>query len=275
MNEEASFAQIAQKCGLREDDTRRLLRHAMAYRIFREPRKGVVAHSPVSKVLAEIPLVRQLVGQGCEDMLPAAVHVVDAMAQWPNSEEPLHAGFQVGHGTSDTMFDFLSKDDQRSKRYADTMSLFYSLPGLEISHVVENYDWAFASSVAGDGITTIVDIGGSHGTVATAIARRFPSTKCIVQDRPAVVASATTPADLADRLTFMEHDFFTEQPIKGADIYYMRWILHDWPDKYALQILQALIPALGQNSRVVLSEYCIPDHGTMTVLQDRSLRYVL
>jgi hypothetical protein len=30
---------------------------------------------------------------------------------------------------------------------------------------------------------------------------------------------------------------------RGPEGYFLRWILHDWSDKYALKILRALIPA--------------------------------
>ena len=45
----------------------------------------------------------------------------------------------------------------------------------------------------------------------------------------------------------MEHDFFfLEQPVKSADVYLIRWILHDWPNTYAFKILRALVPALNE-----------------------------
>lgn len=43
--------------------------------------------------------------------------------------------------------------------------------------------------------------------------------------------------ELRDRVSFAEHDFFTEQPIKDAEVYFFRWILHDWGDEDAVRIL--------------------------------------
>jgi len=50
------------------------------------------------------------------------------------------------------------------------------------------------------------------------------------------------------------NDFFKDQPIKGADIYYMRMILHDWADSYCLQILKRLREAAAPNSKLLIVE---------------------
>lgn len=51
----------------------------------------------------------------------------------------------------------------------------------------------------------MVDVGGSHGSVAVDIARRFPKIRCIVQDLPEVVrqGAARLPDDLKKRVQFM------------------------------------------------------------------------
>lgn len=68
--------------------------------------------------------------------------------------------------------------------------------------------------------------------------------------------------------------YFTEQPIKGADVYLLRSVLHDWPDEYALQILRSLIPAMKPGSRVVLNEVCLPEAGLLSRYLDQQLGYV-
>ncbi|KAL8868324.1 MAG: hypothetical protein Q9174_005065 [Haloplaca sp. 1 TL-2023] len=70
----------------------------------------------------------------------------------------------------------------------------------------------------------------------------------------------------------MEHDFFSTQPVVGADIYLLRWILHDWSDKYAAQILRALIPALKRSAKIVLGEFVVPETGTTSLFQERGIR---
>lgn len=53
---------------------------------------------------------------------------------------------------------------------------------------------------------------------------------------------------------FLAHNFFEEQPIKGAAVYMMRAILHDWSDTYATKILKRLRDAASPESKLVLVE---------------------
>ena len=166
------------------------------------------------------------------------------------------------------MFEEIAKDPDREQRYAAAMSLGSSGPGHEPSHVLEGFDW----DSVGKGL--IVDVGGSHGSLSIAIAERFPSLRCIVQDKDEVIhkGQESLPPTLSDRVTFMGHDFFTEQPIKDADVYILRFILHDWSDKYASRILQALVPALKVGARVLIVEHIAPDPGTTSKYQEKLFR---
>ena len=142
-------------------------------------------------------------------------------------------------------------------------------PSYHLSHLLDNYDF-------GTGECTIVDIGGSDGEVSTEIASRYPQIRCIVQDLPETIADWTTrvPTSLQDRVTCMAHDFLTPQPVHGADVYLLRWILHDWSDKYCVRILRNLVPALKKGARVVVNDICIPEPGELGPKADRDLRYV-
>lgn len=240
----------------------------MTDRIFKEPRKGVVAHTPASKALNEHPMLRACLGQLCEELWPAASRTIDAMVKWPGSEEPSQTGFSYANNTDDPFFVDLGKNPYRAKRFADSITLFHMKPGFEHSHIVENYDWA----AVGNGL--LIDVGGSHGTVSQAIAESFPNIRCIVEDLPEVIKTANIPEGLANRFEFIAHDFFTEQPIRGADIYLLRWVLHDRSDKYALKIVKSLIPALKHGAKVVVNEFCLPEPGEMTPYQEKQARYV-
>ena len=165
------------------------------------------------------------------------------------------------------MFANLSANPALAKRFAEAMSLFSAERGFEPRHLLDNYDWSSF------GHSTVVDVGGSSGFISIPLAERFPSLHCIVQDRSEVVASAEVPQGLEGRLEFFAHDFFTEQPVKGAAVYLFRWIFHDWSDNYAALILRALIPALKEGARIVICERVLPEPGTVPPLVEREARY--
>ncbi|KAL9583563.1 MAG: hypothetical protein Q9212_002634 [Teloschistes hypoglaucus] len=263
-----TFAKIAAASGLLEDHVRRILRHAMAFRIFQEPREGIVGHTAASKLLASTPLLRQFMGMISEELWPASTKTIEALSKWPKSEEPNQTGFNIAHTTNVSIFDEMAKYPDRGKRYADAMTFLSSGPGLEQHHVVHTYDWASL------GDSTIVDIGGSHGSLSIAIAQAYPSLRFIVQDRPEVVqlGKQNLPSDVRDRVDFMAHSFFDEQPVKDAQVYILRWILHDWSDKYASRILKALVPALRARAKVLILEQIMPEPGAVSAYQEREYR---
>lgn len=99
----------------------------------------------------------------------------------------------------------------------------------------------------------------------------------MVQDFAAVVEAAEkdVPGTLTGRVKFMAHDFFTEQPVQGADVYFFRWIFHNWSDKYSVRILRNLIPALKIGAKIVINDNVLPAPGVMSRWQEERLRYAI
>ena len=151
------------------------------------------------------------------------------------------------------------------------MNFLHSAVGFEPKHLVSGYDF----TSIGQGV--FVDVGGSHGYVSIAIAQTYPNIRCIVQDLPATVTSGKSrlPKEFKEQVSFMVHDFWTEQPVKDADIYYFRWIFHDWSDSYSVKILRQLIPALKNGARVLVNDICMPPPNTISRYQERWLRSVI
>jgi DNA-binding Lrp family transcriptional regulator len=73
---ETTFVDIAEACGLREQEVRRIVRFAASHRIFKEIRKGVIVHTAFSKLLATDPQFQDYCRIGVEDMWPGAVKVM-------------------------------------------------------------------------------------------------------------------------------------------------------------------------------------------------------
>jgi hypothetical protein len=263
---EASFAEIAKTCNISEDDTKRVLRQAMSQHIFKEPRKGYVAHTSISKQIAEDPLMRDWIAFMCNEEWRGAPRVVDAIAEWPGSEEPEHTGWVLANNATESLTKEIFKFPHRLQRLPGAMQMAESGDGLQPKYCVDAIDW--------NGVQTLVDVGGAGGSVCFEIAKKAPSVKCIVQDLPFIIAMAHPPPDVASHLEYMPHDFFTPQPVKGADIYFMRWVLHDWSDKYALRILRNLIPALKKGAKIILNESVLPEPGMLSPYQEQFPRYV-
>lgn len=73
--EEVTYTELATATGLPESHIQRFLRYAMTFRVFREARTGVVAHTAASKLLADDPLMREWIGMVSEELWPAVSKV--------------------------------------------------------------------------------------------------------------------------------------------------------------------------------------------------------
>ncbi|KAK4206754.1 S-adenosyl-L-methionine-dependent methyltransferase [Rhypophila decipiens] len=268
---EASFAEIATKTGLPETNVRQVIRHAINKDIFVEPRPGVVAHNAVSRLLAEDKVIHDWVGASTDDLWQSASQTCNALTKYPGSQEPNETGFALANNTKATVYEVFSQFPERARRFGNAMRSFTEGTGFELSHVVDNFPWG---DLPQDGV--VVDIGGSQGFVCFALAAQFPSLSFIVQDlEPVIRAAEKQPQAIelgTDRIKFMTHDFLTEQLVHGADVYFFRWILHNWSDKYCVRILRNLIPALKQGAKIVINDNVLPKPGVMSKWQEDRLR---
>lgn len=123
---------------------------------------------------------------------------------------------------------------------------------------------------------TGLQIGGSAGHDDIELARHYPNIKFIIQDRGEVVTSfkAALPSDLDSRIRFQSHDFMGTQPVHGAEIYFLKHILHDWPDLVSVKILQNIVPAMtpfknNRGSRLLIMDSVMPEMGQvpLTIMQ--------
>lgn len=69
-----SFSAVAEKTRLPKAEVRRLLRHAMAMRVLREPEPEMVAHTKISKFMT-IPYIQDWVHFEGKDTWPACTKV--------------------------------------------------------------------------------------------------------------------------------------------------------------------------------------------------------
>ncbi|EKG18836.1 O-methyltransferase family 2 [Macrophomina phaseolina MS6] len=208
------------------------------------------------------------VGLCSSDFFPAAARTVDALEKWPGSQEPTQCGFSVAWNIEVPMFVEIGRNPARAKRFGRAMQSLTGGEGYEVDYLVNGYPWDAL------GTATIVDVGGSHGFVPVALAKRFPDLRFVVQDLPKTVADgpAHIPSELAGRIQFQAHDFFTEQPVHGADVYFFRWIFHNWSDKYCEKMLKCLIPALKPGARILVNENILPKPGSENAWDEKIIR---
>ncbi|KAF2678438.1 S-adenosyl-L-methionine-dependent methyltransferase [Lentithecium fluviatile CBS 122367] len=150
------------------------------------------------------------------------------------------------------------------KRNPEQMvSLGHAMAIQRVAHWTSSYPIGeeVGSYVASADSALLVDVGGGFGQQAVAFQQAVSSAnitgRIVVQDVPETLESVPQ----VDGIEFEAHDFFTEQPIKGAKFYYLRHILHDWTDEDSVRILKAIVPAMGPESRLVIDEVVLPEEN--------------
>jgi 2,7-dihydroxy-5-methyl-1-naphthoate 7-O-methyltransferase len=114
--------------------------------------------------------------------------------------------------------------------------------------IVAGYDW--------DRFSTIVDVGGGHGTLLAAILAAYPRIRGHLVDLEptATEAGRTFSAHrVEDRAQVTARSFFDPLP-EGADAYLLCDILHDWDDEHAHQILSRCAEAVHPSGRILVIE---------------------
>lgn len=110
-------------------------------------------------------------------------------------------------------------------------------------------------------VRTLVNVGGGTGAMLAEILRTHPGIRGTLVDLPRTVALSTEifeKAGVAERVTTVGQSFFDALP-PGADLYLLRGIINDWPDREAAAILRRCAEAARPTGRVVVLKSVSPD----------------
>ncbi|KAL9640007.1 MAG: hypothetical protein Q9204_000878 [Flavoplaca sp. TL-2023a] len=111
----------------------------------------------------------------------------------------------------------------------------------------------------------IVDVAGNKGYELISFAAEYPEFKgtMILEDLPSTfeqMNEGERSKIKAAGIKLQEYNFFTPQPTKGANIYFIRDVLHDWSDKDAVQLLSQTAEAMEPGrSRLLIEDHVVDD----------------
>jgi SAM-dependent methyltransferase len=111
-------------------------------------------------------------------------------------------------------------------------------------------------------VTHVVDIGGASGTIIGALLEANAALLGTILERADVVPraeAALAERGLSSRCRVIEGDFFKNVP--EADLFILKYIVHDWDDQQSVKLLSNCARALRPNGRVILIEWVMPEHG--------------
>ncbi len=173
---------------------------------------------------------------------------------WADVDETVRTGqpaFNRVHGMS--CWDWFTQHPAEGEVFAGTMT---SLTEQSAKQVATGYNFGQHAVVC--------DIAGGRGTLLSEVLRQHTRCRGILFDAGYVLDLAAPY--LRDRGVFERIDrvagsFFESAP-KGADLYMMKDILHDWDDERSLAILRNVRSAMNPGAHLLLAEFLVEERTT-------------
>ena len=173
--------------------------------------------------------------------------------------DSFHSTVNVAHENyTDPPMMIQASGEEQAAKFSQAMRWFSAFGAVHDQHLVDGFPWEEF------GGATVVDAAGGNGHFSFALARKYPQLgPFIIQDLADQITVAERPVDLTGRVEFQEFDLFQKNPV-SADLYLLRFILHDFDDDSCVQILRNLVSAMNDGASIVVLE------GVLAADQGRS-----
>ncbi|MFF3564888.1 methyltransferase [Streptomyces sp. NPDC002574] len=172
---------------------------------------------------------------------------------WGRFPEAVRTGdhqVRAAHGDA-TVFDYFAGHHEEASFFTESMTNLSVAAAADVAAVLDTR-----------GVGLALDLGGASGHVVRAMMKADPELRGGVLDLPHVVPAAAEAAraeGLAERFTVVGGDFFEEVP--AADLYVLKYILHDWDDDSCVRILKNCRASLVDGGRVVVVDHLVGGTG--------------
>jgi SAM-dependent methyltransferase len=170
----------------------------------------------------------------------------------------------VEHVFGAPLYPYLARHPEDARLFDEAMTSFTSV---ENAAVAARYDFS--------AFRTLVDVGGGHGSLLTAVVERNPALLGTLFDQPHIVDGARAriaASAIASRCEVVAGNFFEAVP--GADACMLKHIVCNWDDDAAIRILKSCHRALPPGGRILVIESVIA-HSAPAELLDVHLLTVV
>src|SRR5262245_30097730 len=212
---------------------------------------GIVTEGAGGK-FALTPLGRMLTTSAPNSMKTSAELLTEYNGEiWGELDGALKGGIAFEALKGQQLFPWLHANPKEGARFQRMMVEVHSPETLAI---VAAYDFSQFKS--------IVDVGGGHGMLLSAILAAHPSVHGVLFDlQEGIDAAKRGAGGPLPGVEFVAGDVFEFVP-EGADAYLFRHLLHDYDDDDCLKMLKNVRRAMKPDSRVLVLEKTVPTDDT-------------
>lgn len=255
-----SYDDLARTVKVPEVQLKSLARMAITSNLLSEPVHDQLSHNAIYSLFVTQPGFLDWAKFLTRFSAPTAAAFAGATMKWSETVGKNETAFNLAFNTDQPFFDYFSQSPDLAAVFSSYMKSVQGSYGTNLKHLVTGFDWESL------GDATIIDVclvpsftfegcpgyqradiklqvGGSTCSSSIALATAFPKLKFVVQDLPNTINNAfdilaNQPESIRSRIGVEPYDFFATQPRKGAEVYLLRMILHDWPSNTAFTILR-------------------------------------
>jgi hypothetical protein len=240
--------ELANIAGVHRNSLYRLLRALASIGIFAEKGDGNFELTPMASALqSDTPM-----------SLRPYVLLLGDKSWWDPWSNLLHS-VKTGEAAFDHIFGM--SYSEYLETHPDIAKIFHEC----MTSVSQAHNPAIVGSYDFSSFQKIVDVGGGHGSLLTAILKANPALTGILFDLPHVVNSIETlDVKISGRCEIIGGDFFEEVP-SGGDVYILKQIIHDWSDELSIKILQNCHKAMTKKGRVLVIEAVIEPGNAQSI----------
>ncbi|KAL4970593.1 S-adenosyl-L-methionine-dependent methyltransferase [Aspergillus stella-maris] len=262
---EVTIAELLEKTKGDEAFLKRIMRFLCAHGYFKQTAPETYKALPMALLFTKESVFTAMI-KHFHVCSQASVKIPEYFAKngYRNASDAFDSPFQIAFNITDHYFDWLQRNPEIQEAFNTFMGFTQQHRGanwFEIYPVAERLALSPEDLEPEKDRVLFVDVGGGVGHELIALRRAFPSSalpgRLVLQDLPHVVSTIKEP--LPDDASATPHDIFTSQPVIGAKTYYIRTVLHDFPDKQALTALKHIRDAMAPDSVLLIYEHMVPE----------------
>jgi len=159
---------------------------------------------------------------------------MEHMDAWQNLEKTIRTGVP----TFDNYFEYISTKPNKLRNYHRAM---YEYAIEDYKNITKKIDFSSYKS--------IMDVGGGLGALIENIAKVYPNKQLHLFEKPEVIDLLSN----SEKINQLQGDFFEDIP-NVSDCIILSRVIHDWNDKYAVNILKNVFKALPVNGTLIVIE---------------------
>ncbi|KAF9254151.1 S-adenosyl-L-methionine-dependent methyltransferase [Marasmius fiardii PR-910] len=220
---------------------------------FREVSKNVYANNRISLALLSTHPISSTVAVLSGEILQGVSMLPEAM---------VHRDYALSRAGNRTGYSYLLRNEMENSSFFDWINANRFQRSMTGFNHISGSAEAVLQTPSGKDFLTFCDVGSGPGAVALSLSKHYKDKfRVTLQDLSDPLGHAKTvwsteyPAAIVD---FVPVNFLKESPVPGQDVYFLGYIVHNWPDSDTVTILKNVAKAMNDTSRLLLRTYYIP-----------------